>query len=134
MFHQICVHMHEVTWDSKSLKFSNVNTNYVLLPIQDCKHSNIYFPGAKIWVAFNRMDVKQIENTSKYLKFYRSSSLQYFANQSMQQCCTTLIANLRKMLLAQKNWNSRWGDSWYFINNVLLVALKLFQMKLKSLV
>ena len=48
------------------------------------------------------MDVKQIENTSKYLKFYRSSSLQYFANQSAQQCCTTLIVNLRKMLLAQK--------------------------------
>ena len=48
------------------------------------------------------MDVKQIENTSKYLKFYRSSSLQYFAKQSMQQCCTTLIANLRKMLLAQE--------------------------------
>ena len=48
------------------------------------------------------MDVKQIENTSKYLKFYRSRSLQYFAKQSVQQCCTTLIANLRKMLLAQE--------------------------------
>ena len=48
------------------------------------------------------MDVKQIENATKYLKFYRSSSLQYFAKQSMQQCCTTLIANLRKLLLAQE--------------------------------
>ena len=66
-------------WYSNSLTFSNVSSNYELLPIQDCKHSNIYFPRAKVWVAFNLMYVKQIENTMRYLNFYRSSSLQYFA-------------------------------------------------------